>query len=128
METSEVTIIYDEECPFCADFVALNNLRKSGYLVRLVNARENEDELVSDLSAKYNLDDGMIVIVDGSVLYGAAAAMFIAASYSRRGIRSAMYALLLSNKHMALAVYPVLVALRKFFFRIIGKNLINDEK
>ena len=128
MEASKVTIIYDEECPFCADFVALNNLRQSGYLVKLVNARDNDDELISDLSSKYNLDDGMIVIVDGSVLYGTAAAMFIAASYSRRGIRSAIYALLLSNKYMAATVYPVLVALRKLFFRIIGKSFINEKK
>ena len=128
METTNVTIIYDEECPFCSDFVALNNLRESGYLVKLVNARESDDEVVSDLKTKYNLDDGMIVIVEEAVLYGAAAAMFIAASYSRRGVRSAMYAFLLSNEHIAAIVYPVLVTLRKFFFRIIGKKLINEQK
>ena len=126
-DKNKIIIIYDGECPFCSDFVSLNRLRDLGYSVSIINARDHGDPLVKDLSENYDLDDGMIVVYNDSVLFGAAAAHFISTSFAKRNIRAVFYCSLLSNQRIAEVFYPILVKLRKLFLRIIGKKRINDD-
>src|SRR5687768_2368089 len=62
-------IVYDGDCPFCRSYVALLRLRER-YDVRLVDARKEPA-----LAAQYGLDlnEGMIVDLDGKVHHGARA-------------------------------------------------------
>ena len=52
MTKNNVTIVYDGECPFCNDFVALNHLKDNGYNIKLINARDTGNPLVHDLRKK----------------------------------------------------------------------------
>ncbi len=126
-ENNVVTIIYDGECPFCSDFVSLNRLRSFGYRVDIVNARDNDNPKIKILRNKYNLDDGMIVICSDKILYGVSAARFIAMSYSKKNTRAFFYWSLLINEKFAGISYDILVKLRKIFFKITGKSLINED-
>ena len=122
-----VRIIYDGNCPFCSDFVKISNLKKSYADVRFHNARESGDPLVVQLkSAGYQLNDGMIVMAGEEVLYGAEAARFIVRGGSG-GHRFALYKSLLRNKHLSKLFYPILVFLRKLYFRMTGMTLIDEE-
>ena len=128
MSRDEVTIVYDGDCPFCSDFVALQRLQKRGYKVHLIDARDSDNELVEKLSADYNLDDGMIVVLNGCVFHGASAARFIASSYANSNVRALIYRLVLKTERIAGLCYPFLVLLRKGYFRIAGKKLINESR
>ena len=128
MTNNKVTIIYDKECPFCKDFVYLSRLKQVGYNVELLNAREKENSVIKYVSKKYDLDYGMIVIVNGEVLYGHEAASFIIGKHSSLKIRGKLYSLLLRNKSISKLIYPFLVILRKIFFLLIGKKGINESK
>ena len=128
MTKNNVTIVYDGECPFCSDFVSLNRLKEHGYNVKLVNARDTSNQLVHDLKKKYNIDYGMIVIVNEKILYGSSAARFISSSYKKNNLKSLVYCLVLFNQKIADFSYPILVFLRKIYFRLTGKRFINDDK
>lgn len=127
-ENNKITIIYDGECPFCHDFVSLNRFKKLGYQVEIINARNRENPLVKTLEKRHDLDNGMIVTDGEKILYGAEAASFIVGSYSKKNIKGALYWSVLANKKIANASYPILAKLRKLFFKMTGKKLINEDK
>ena len=123
----QVRIIYDGDCPFCNNFVSLSKLRDLGYAVTLINAREDDSLVVRRLSKSYDLDDGMIVMVDDQVLYGPAAARFLASGFLGGGGLSCVYRILLRGERVSKLIYPILVRMRKLYFRLAGKTLINDD-
>jgi predicted DCC family thiol-disulfide oxidoreductase YuxK len=127
MKNNNVTIVYDGECPFCSDFVALNRLKESGYTLTIINARDTKNPVVVDLRKSYDIDNGMIVIYREKVLYGSSAARFISSSYSHKVLRASLYRLILGNQKIANILYPVLVFLRKLYFRLVGKKFINED-
>ncbi len=121
----ELKIVYDGECPFCSDFIKVANLRGRFESLSLHNARVR-DELVTQLIADgYKLNSGMVVIMDGEILYGDEAARFIVINGSG-GFRYHLYKLILQNRHLARMSYPVLVFLRKLYFRIVKKPELDD--
>lgn len=123
----KVEIVYDQNCPFCSDFVRVLEVKQAGHDVEFINARDAANPRIKILSMKYNLDDGMVVIVDGVEYYGDSAAHIMAMLSSTNTYRGAFYKLILKNKILAAYFYPVLVILRKLFFRLTRRKLINDE-
>ena len=125
-KSSSVKIVYDGECPFCSNFVSLANLRKLGYEVTLVNAREDDNEIVRDVAKKYDLDDGMVVLIGEKVLYGSMAAHFLSTGFDIKNPVAFLYSIMLSNRLVSRCIYPLLVRGRKIYFKLLGKPLIND--
>lgn len=123
----KIQIVYDQECPFCSDFVRILRIKSVGNEVEMINARETSSEIISKLSEKYNLDDGMIVILDGTEYYGDRAAHILSILSTTNAFRGKLYQLILRNKRIASFAYPVLVILRKLYFKLIGKKLINED-
>jgi predicted DCC family thiol-disulfide oxidoreductase YuxK len=125
-KNKEIVIVYDGECPFCTDFVVLSDFTKMGYEVELVSARESKNELVKKLALEYNLDNGMIVVFKGQILYGSEAASFISSAHQGGSIKSALYRAALGGSWRAKYFYPVLVFMRKLYFKVLGRSLINE--
>lgn len=123
-ETNKVTIIYDGECPFCTNFVMVANLRKSYESLRLINARQTDNETVQFVRENgYDLNKGMIVMLEDKILYGSDAANFIAI-HCKEGLVGNLYRQLLRNKILAKWIYPILTRLRRMYFFLVGKELI----
>lgn len=126
-ERLEIFIIYDGECPFCSDFMAVANMRKAGYELKLVNARDKFHPAVLIVRrAGLNLDNGMVVLVGELVLYGADAAHFIISHGNPKAFRAKIYRMLLSRITIARILYPMLVILRKAYFSLTRRGLINE--
>jgi predicted DCC family thiol-disulfide oxidoreductase YuxK len=123
----KIKIIYDQECPFCSDFVQILRIKSAGNEVELINARETSTDIISELSAKYNLDEGMVVKIDDAEYYGDQAALILAVLSTTNTYRGKLYQLILRNKRLASFSYPVLVALRKLYFKLIGKKFIYED-
>lgn len=126
-KNNSVKVIYDGECPFCSNFVYLSNLKRLGYKVTLISAREEDNETVRKLSKGFDLDNGMIVVVGSDILYGANAARFLTTGFNTSNPLALIYYILLKNKTVSKIIYPLLVRARKIYFRITGKRLINDD-
>jgi hypothetical protein len=68
----------------------------------------------------------MVVLVGGLTLYGVDAANFIILNGNPKAFRAKFYRLLLSNVMIARISYPVLVFLRRTYFFLTGRRLINE--
>src|SRR5262245_25011537 len=105
-------IVYDGDCPFCRSYVALLRLREH-YDVRLIDARKEPA-----LAAQYGLDlnEGMIVDLDGKVHHGARAMSLLSRlSGSFSPLRS---------ERVAGVVYPLFRRGRNVALKLMGRKPI----
>ncbi|MCC5979614.1 MAG: DUF393 domain-containing protein [Salinarimonas sp.] len=109
---AELRIIYDGECPFCSRYAAYQRLREE-YTVRLVDARE-EPELAD--SYGLDLNEGMIVDLEGRIHFGADAVCLLSRLSQRPG--------LLRHERVAKALYPFLRFGRNMTLRFLGRKPI----
>jgi predicted DCC family thiol-disulfide oxidoreductase YuxK len=109
---ASLRIVYDGDCPFCRNYVALLRLRER-HDVRLVDARREPA-----LAAQYGLDlnEGMIVDMDGKVHHGARAVSLLSHLSGRFG--------LLRSERVASAVYPLLRFGRNVTLKLLGRSQI----
>lgn len=103
-------IVYDGECPFCANYVALLRLREN-LAVELIDARADR---IKANSYDLNLNEGMVVDLDGEIFYGAKAVALLSRLSRRRGI--------LSSDRIANAVYPMMRFGRAITLKILGRK------
>jgi predicted DCC family thiol-disulfide oxidoreductase YuxK len=71
MEHRSCYLIYDGDCPFCSAYVRLVRLRRLAGDVRLINARTPGAFLAVELPREFDLDEGMLLILDRKSFHGA---------------------------------------------------------
>lgn len=108
-----VTIVYDDECPFCKRFVDFYRLKSAVDNVNLVDARKQPSLLVEMAERGMNLNDGMIVFVNGVRYYGPEAMHILAILSSEQGVFNRLNRFLFVKPKLAAFAYPLLVFLRK---------------
>src|SRR5215468_10243321 len=66
-------LVYDGQCPFCANYVALLRLRETFPGLQLLDARAQRDHpLVQSLAPRgVRIDDGMALVVGDQIHHGA---------------------------------------------------------
>lgn len=112
-------LLYDGECPICAGFVRFAEFRRRHPDLQLIDARE-APALVADLRRQgYEINDGMVLVVDGRLYYGADANTKLASYTSglparKRAAMSAIGA----------TPYPLLRGVRNVLLRLRGKRPI----
>ncbi|RJG07362.1 DUF393 domain-containing protein [Noviherbaspirillum cavernae] len=117
-------ILYDGDCPFCSNFVKLVQLKKAVGPVSLLNIRENAD-LAEHYSDKgYNLDQGMLLHLDGNDYWGADCMNRIALLSSESDIFNKLNAAVFRHKRLSKLLYPVLRTGRNMTLRLMGRNRI----
>jgi predicted DCC family thiol-disulfide oxidoreductase YuxK len=67
----KIEVIYDGACPFCDDYVRYQRLAAVAEVVQLVDARAHPEVLRLHGLTAGDLEDGMVVIVDGTLYKGA---------------------------------------------------------
>ena len=120
-KTDLIEIVYDGDCPFCADFTRMVALRRAGR-VALIDAR-GDDPRVAEIGAGLDLDRGMVVRHHGQILYGADA-MALLLMLSQPGGRWAWARWLFASPARARLAYPVLRAGRAAVLRLLGRQKI----
>ena len=122
---SNATIIYDGECPYCSNYVALQRLRAEVGNVDLIDAR-SDDPLV-DLVVKlgYDLDHGMIFIRNGKVYYGGEAVNILALLSSSHTLFGRITRIVFGQPAITRLMYPVLKCGRNLTLRLLGREPIN---
>ena len=74
---SNITFIYDGQCPFCNHFAELLELKSQVPGIVIKDGRKNLDEITFLYSKGYDLDNGAILIKGNEVLQGATAIYWI---------------------------------------------------
>ncbi len=120
-------IIYDGECPVCTRYVRMARLREAAGEVTLVNARERDHPRVAEVRARgLDLNEGMVVLLDGQMHYGSDAMVVLSALSTRSGLFNRMMRVAFASPRRARWLYPVLVRGRLLLLRLLGRRPIED--
>lgn len=120
----DVEVVYDKECPVC-DFYCHAVDVKEGELIR-VDARD-PGEAMDDITAMgLDIDEGMVVRIDGQIHYGPDAIHELAVRSNNKGILNRFASFVFRSKTMARLLYPVLKAMRNLLLKVLGRSRINN--
>jgi len=124
MSAHALTVIYDGQCPFCANFVQWYRLRENVAAVLLVDARQ-QPALVQQLRAMgMEINDGMVVRWQGRYHFGADAMQLLAQLAAGPGLRARLNRLLFHNGARAARTYALMAAGRRVALRLLGRRRI----
>ena len=70
---SDLTFIYDGECPFCNHFAELLELKSKIKNISILDGRKNPIIINSLLKKGYDIDKGAILLKDDDIFHGAEA-------------------------------------------------------
>ena len=115
-------LIYDGDCPFCSRFVAYARLREAAGEVRLIDAREKTPEVEAAIRDGFNLDEGMLLSLDGQLYHGADCLNALALMSSRSTWFNRVNHFLFRNPRLAAIAYPVLRAGRNAALMLLGRK------
>lgn len=122
-----VTIVYDGKCPFCQRFTRLLRIRESAGNVQLVDARSEKPLVKESQRRGYDLDEGMVVIIEDRFYHGAEAMQVLAMLSTRTGWFNRLNYLVFRSKRASVVLYPVLRTGRNLALRILGHKPINES-
>lgn len=123
-QSSDVEVVYDKECPVC-DFYCNAVGVTDGELVR-VDARE-PGEAMDEITARgLDIDEGMVVRVDGEIFYGPDAIHELALRSNNKGILNRFASFVFRSRRMSRFFYPILKAMRNLLLKLLRKTRINN--
>ncbi len=124
IEPHVIYVVYDGDCPFCRNYVRLSNMRANDTNVELVNAREKGPIALECVKQGFDLDEGMIVILEGRYYHGGDAVNRIALISSSSGIFNRLNRWIFRHPGLSRLLYPGLRAGRNITLRILGVSPI----
>jgi predicted DCC family thiol-disulfide oxidoreductase YuxK len=126
MSENKLVLVYDDDCPVCRNYVQMLRIRESIGELKLVNARDG-GELVDEITAKgINLDQGMVLIMDGKTYYNSDTIHALALISSPSGIVNRFNYWIFKSKYRSYFLYPILRFLRGVLLTILGKKKLNN--
>jgi predicted DCC family thiol-disulfide oxidoreductase YuxK len=121
-------IIYDGECPFCANYMRLTKLKASIGPVRLIDARAGGPEVEFVKAQGLDLDEGMAMVYEGQLYHGGDCLNVMAMLSSDSGVFNKISAWVFKSKGRARALYPTLKCGRNLALHLLGRTKINGER
>ena len=115
-------IVYDGQCPFCSRYVELVRLRESLGKVELIDASDGGPLVGAILVAGLDLDDGMVLKLDGRLYHGAECLHMLALLSTRSGWFNRINAAAFRSRTGTRLLYPVLRAGRNAVLRLLGRS------
>lgn len=128
MTDKQIMLIYDKECPACDVYCQIVRIRQSVGELVLIDARENPAVLQEISDKGLDIDQGMVLKMDGQLYYGADAIQLLALLSSRSGVFNRLNYWLFRSKKIAAILYPILRCCRNLLLKILGKTKINNLK
>ena len=119
---TDLTFIYDGECPFCNHFAELLELKSKIKNISILDARKNQIITNSLLNKGYDIDKGAILLRGDDIFHGAEAINTICNQINNPSGRllKLLSNIFKSNKRTNL-FFPLLVRARRF--TLISKGI-----
>ncbi|MEH6449642.1 MAG: DCC1-like thiol-disulfide oxidoreductase family protein [Oleispira sp.] len=122
--SKETTVIYDGDCPFCKTYVKFMRFRETVGSVNLLDAR-SQPELVKAFKSKgYDINNGMVFIMNQKVHYGDDAVFAMSLLSTSVGVFNRLNSFIFSKPILAKTIYPVLVVGRKIVLKLLRKTTL----
>jgi len=117
-------IYYDGECPFCKNYIILQNLKYYFKKIEIKNARDCMDEMRLFMQKGYNIDDGMILLYDNKIYYGYEVIQFLSFYTKEQNFLFKIWYEIFRINFVAKNLYFILKNLRKLYFFLNMKKTI----
>jgi predicted DCC family thiol-disulfide oxidoreductase YuxK len=121
-------IVYDGECPFCSRYVAMLRLRESLGPVALVNARDGGPEVEEARAAGLDLDQGMVLKLDGRLYHGDECINRLALLSTPSSAFNRINGAIFRSPTASRLLYPVLRTGRNGVLRLLGRRRLADAE
>ena len=122
--SKEPFLLYDGECPFCDNYVKLIKLKSILPDIQLLDAHCHKDMVDHFRKKGLEINDGMILSIDDSLYYGPDCIHALAVLTDNNTAFRKLNRIIFKNKTRAKLLYPILVHMRKLYFFIMRKSLI----
>jgi predicted DCC family thiol-disulfide oxidoreductase YuxK len=118
-------IVYDGDCPFCSRYVKLVRLREALGPVSIINAREGGPLVDEIVEAGLDLDEGMVLKVDGQLFHGDDCIHRLALLSTPSGVFNQVNRAIFRSPRVSRLLYPPLRSGRNLILRLLGRKKIN---
>ncbi|HEX5079894.1 MAG TPA: DUF393 domain-containing protein [Geminicoccaceae bacterium] len=119
---AETWIVYDGQCPFCSRYVQLVRLRETLGKVELVDARKGGPRVEEVRKAGLDLDEGMVLKLDGQLYHGAECIHRLALLSTGSSWFNRINAAMFRSRPASRLLYPVLRTGRNAVLRMLGRS------
>jgi predicted DCC family thiol-disulfide oxidoreductase YuxK len=119
-------LLYDGDCPFCSRYVAYLRLREAVGPVTVADARSHPELLAEALEHAYDLNEGMLLKLDGRYYHGADCINVLALLSTPSGIFNRVNRVLFRSKAVSRLSYPALRAGRNLALKLLGREQIKQ--
>jgi len=126
MNRKEILLVYDKECPVCDNYCGLVRIKESAGDLKIIDARESSAALDEITALGLDIDQGMVVKMDGDIHYGADAIHALALISSRSSFFNRLNYWMFKSRRVSHIVYPVLKFCRNMLLKILGRTKINN--
>ena len=128
MTNREILLVYDEECPLCDAYCRVVRLRESVGELRIVNAREDSAVMQEITRQGLDIDQGMVLKVDGMLYYGSDAIHALSLMSSASGAANRINYWIFRSRSRSRFLYPLLRSGRNLLLKVLRKTKINNLK
>ena len=111
-------LIYDGDCPFCRNYAQYLRVKDAVDEFVLVDAREGGPLVEEVRSLPHDLDQGMVLKIDGRYHVGHEALNVLALLSDKRGAFSRLNRLMFNSPRVAKLAYPLLRSARWLALKI----------
>ena len=126
MGHKEILLIYDKECPVCDGYCRLVRIEESAGDLKLIDARESSEVLAEITALGLDIDQGMVLKMQGELYYGADAIHALALMSSRSGHFNRFNYWLFQSERASRLLYPALKWGRNLLLKSLGRTKINN--
>ncbi len=121
-------IVYDKQCPACSAYCELAKANAPHAEIELIDARAASDLMVEITRRGMDIDEGMVVAIDGQLYFGADGIHRLATAADTTNLFNRFSRLLFGNRFMANLLYPWLKSARNVLLKLKGVRKINNLK
>ena len=126
METREVVVVYDKQCPACDYYCNMVRIRESVGRLVLVDAREAGPIMDEITGRGWDIDQGMVVKVGAELYYASDAIHILSLLGTNRGWFNRISYWTFRSQAVSRVLYPVLKFFRNLLLKFLGKTKINN--
>ena len=126
MTSKEILLVYDKECPACNYYCRLVKIRQTVGEMKIVDARESSEVMDEITAMGLDIDQGMVLKLDGQLYYGADAIHALSLIGTRSGFFNRINYWIFKSKTVSRFLYPVFKACRNLLLKVLGVTKINN--
>jgi predicted DCC family thiol-disulfide oxidoreductase YuxK len=121
-------LVYDGDCPFCTRFVRYTRLRDSVGPLAMIDSRSGGPEVEEVCRLGFDLDQGMVLKLQGAFYHGAASVHVLALLSTRSGWFNRSLHVVFRSPMAARLLYPVLRSGRNLTLFLLGRRQLGARR